>query len=72
MRVEKADNVGFACVHDFLRLDDDERIVKLVAQAGVTPPTSSAQLRRKRYAWYATSPAPLSLVQCPQLAVSGP
>ena len=29
MRVEKAGNTGFACVRDFLRSDDDERIVTL-------------------------------------------
>ena len=29
MRVEKAGNAGFTCERDFLRSDDDERIVKL-------------------------------------------
>ncbi len=31
MRVEKAGNAGFTCVHDFLRSDERERIVTLAA-----------------------------------------
>ena len=52
MRVEKAGITGFACVRDFLRADEDDRIVTLPApcrhRTGATPTITIVRRRRKR------------------------
>jgi hypothetical protein len=62
MRVQKAGNAGFACVRDFLRSDEHERIVRCPRLTGAMQRTTNARPRPRRCASCAMWLAPATSV----------